>query len=85
MKAFELFHNLRTWRGMKPDEVLFTVMIKACEKNNEAERALNLLDDLRTSRLYPTDITYRELIKVMAMLLTQKKAEALVLASLFNP
>ncbi|CAD7938358.1 unnamed protein product [Amoebophrya sp. A25] len=66
VKAFEMFQNLRTWRALEPDEVLFTVMIKACGVNREAERALNILDDLRACGLYPTDITYRELIKVMA-------------------
>ncbi|CAD7927237.1 unnamed protein product [Amoebophrya sp. A120] len=65
-KAFEKFQSLRTWQNLQPDEVLFTVMIKACGCNEEAERALNLLDDLRTSGLYPTDITYRELIHVLA-------------------
>ena len=47
-------------------EVLFTVMIKACAKRQEAERALNLLDDLRTCGLYPTDVTYTELIHACA-------------------
>eukprot|EP00933_Yihiella_yeosuensis_P016042 TRINITY_DN13850_c1_g1_i1.p1 TRINITY_DN13850_c1_g1~~TRINITY_DN13850_c1_g1_i1.p1 ORF type:complete len:539 (-),score=113.12 TRINITY_DN13850_c1_g1_i1:123-1640(-) len=61
-KAWEEFHSIRTWKLIQPDEVLFTVMIKACAMNQEPERALNLLDDLRTCGLYPTDVTYGELI-----------------------
>jgi len=41
-------------------------MIKACAFNQEAERALNLLDDLRTCGLYPTDVTYGELIHAVS-------------------
>ncbi len=65
--AWEEFHSIRTWKLIQPDEVLFTVMIKACAMAGEAERALNLLDDLRMSGLYPTDITYGELIHAMSM------------------
>jgi len=65
-KAWEEFHSVRTWKLIQPDEVLFTVMIKACAKACEAERALNMLDDLRTTGLYPTDLTYGELIHAMA-------------------
>ncbi|CAK9079503.1 Pentatricopeptide repeat-containing protein PFL1605w [Durusdinium trenchii] len=64
--AWEEFHSIRTWKLIQPDEVLFTVMIKACAMASEAERALNLLDDLRISGLYPTDITYGELIRAMS-------------------
>ena len=65
-QAWEQFHSIRTWKLIQPDEVLFTVMIKACAQAGEAERALNLLDDLRISGLYPTDITYGELIHAMS-------------------
>eukprot|EP00392_Amoebophrya_sp_AT5.2_P011462 g11539.t1 len=73
-RAWELFQNLRTWHNLQPDEVLFTTMIKACGVNDEAERALNILEDLRSAGsdtkgevvLYPTDVTYQELIRVMA-------------------
>eukprot|EP00928_Gymnodinium_smaydae_P030010 TRINITY_DN22431_c0_g1_i1.p1 TRINITY_DN22431_c0_g1~~TRINITY_DN22431_c0_g1_i1.p1 ORF type:complete len:932 (-),score=247.40 TRINITY_DN22431_c0_g1_i1:150-2945(-) len=65
-KAWEEFHSIRTWKLIQPDEVLFTVMIKACAQAREPERALNMLDDLRTCGLYPTDLTYGELIHAMA-------------------
>ena len=65
-RAWEEFHAARTWKLIQPDEVLFTVMIKACAIMQEAERALNLLDDLRTCGLYPTDITYGEIIHAVS-------------------
>jgi len=104
-KAWDLFHNVRTWKSgmgisahtssgytpaeitnnhhaslmvtdpltgsnphlnLAPDEVLFTVMIKSCRKNEESEKALGLLDDMRACGLYPTDITYTELIGACA-------------------
>lgn len=68
--AFEEFQRLRTWRGdckdCKADEVLFTVMIKACGKEENAEKALNFFDDMRVEGLFPTDVTYVELIKACA-------------------
>jgi len=65
-RAWDEFHSARTWKLIQPDEVLFTVMIKACAKAQEPERALNMLDDLRMCGLYPTDITYGEVIHAMA-------------------
>lgn len=64
--AFEQFHLCRTWKSVRPDSVLFSVMIKACIRNAECERALALLEDLRTSGEFPTDITYTHLIQCMA-------------------
>ncbi|KEP65065.1 UNVERIFIED_CONTAM: pentatricopeptide repeat domain-containing protein [Hammondia hammondi] len=61
-KAWRTFWTMRTWKGLEPDEVLFTVMIKACAVRGEAERAINLLDDMRASGLHPTDVTYAELM-----------------------
>lgn len=64
--AWDEFHSARTWKLIQPDEVLFTVMIKACAKAEEAERALNMLDDMRMCGLYPTDMTYGSLMHAMA-------------------
>ncbi|CEL94120.1 unnamed protein product [Vitrella brassicaformis CCMP3155] len=61
-KAWRVFHDIRTWKLIDPDEVLFTVMIKACARRREAEKAINLLDDMRAMGQYPTDVTYTELI-----------------------
>ena len=64
--AWDRFRSWRTWRDVKPDSVMFSVMIRACRKNQECERALGLLDDLRASGEFPTDITYSHLIECMA-------------------
>jgi len=64
--AWDTFYEMRTWKLIQPDEVLFTVMIKACAKNAESEKAVNMLDDMRMCGLYPTDVTYTELIHACA-------------------
>lgn len=55
--AWRVFYDMRTWKLIEPDEVLFTVMIKACAQRDETEKALNMLDDLRLSGRRPTDVT----------------------------
>eukprot|EP00920_Eleutheroschizon_duboscqi_P040379 GHVT01096729.1.p1 GENE.GHVT01096729.1~~GHVT01096729.1.p1 ORF type:complete len:1345 (+),score=160.00 GHVT01096729.1:469-4503(+) len=61
-KAWRTFWDMRTWKAIEPDEVLFTVMIKACALRKEAEKALNILDEMRSLGQHPTHITYTELI-----------------------
>lgn len=56
-EAWRLFRDMRTWKLIEPDEVLFTVMIKASAMEKQTEKALGLLDDLRASGLHPTDVT----------------------------
>ena len=41
-------------------------MIKACRKEENSEKAINMLDDMRTEGLYPTDVTYTEMIRACA-------------------
>eukprot|EP00922_Rhytidocystis_sp_ex-Travisia-forbesii_P044389 GHVS01066224.1.p3 GENE.GHVS01066224.1~~GHVS01066224.1.p3 ORF type:complete len:110 (+),score=15.35 GHVS01066224.1:582-911(+) len=55
------------WKAIAPDEVLFTVMIKAYARRKEAERAMNILGGMKTSGLYPTDITYTEMIHACSL------------------
>ena len=51
---------------MMIDSAQHTMVLGRCRMNNECEKALNMLDDMRASGLYPTDVTYAELIKCMA-------------------
>jgi len=64
--AWEIFRDARTWKSIQPDTVLFSVMIKSCIPRAECERAINILDDLRASGEFPTDITYAHLIECMS-------------------
>lgn len=65
--AWDRFRSWRTWRAVKPDAVMFSVMIRACTARAECERALGLMDDLRASHELPTDVTYAHLIECLAM------------------
>lgn len=50
----------------KPDEVTYTMMIHACAKNDEVEKALNLFEDMSNRGLYPTDVTFNTIINACA-------------------
>ncbi|KAF4730224.1 hypothetical protein FOZ62_010116 [Perkinsus olseni] len=60
--AWEQFWDARSFKEVQPDSVLFTVMIKACRKKDECERAMGIFEDMKQSGQFPTDITYQELI-----------------------
>ncbi|KAF4702755.1 hypothetical protein FOZ62_007180 [Perkinsus olseni] len=60
--AWEQFWDARSFKEVQPDSVLFTVMIKACRKKEECERAMGIFEDMKQSGQFPTDITYQELI-----------------------
>jgi pentatricopeptide repeat protein len=42
----------------RPDSVLYTAMIHACGKAGKAEKALQLLDEMKEEGLVPTEVTY---------------------------
>ncbi|UKJ90712.2 pentatricopeptide repeat containing protein [Theileria orientalis] len=64
--AWRLFNYMRTWRLIEPDEVLFTIMIKSCSLSRDAEKALNLYQEMLSLNLYPTIHTYTELIRCLS-------------------
>uniref|UniRef100_A0A3B0NA78 PPR repeat family/Pentatricopeptide repeat domain/PPR repeat, putative n=1 Tax=Theileria annulata TaxID=5874 RepID=A0A3B0NA78_THEAN len=64
--AWSLFNYMRTWRLIDPDEVLFTIMIKSCSYSKEAEKALNLYQEMLTMNKFPTIYTYIELINCLS-------------------
>ena len=63
--AFSQFSNFRTWKQMKPDTVVFSVMIRAC--GDQCERALAYFEDMKQSGEFPTDVTYQHLIECMSL------------------
>ncbi|EER20322.1 pentatricopeptide repeat-containing protein, putative [Perkinsus marinus ATCC 50983] len=60
--AWEQFWDARSFKQIQPDSVMFTVMVKACRKKEECERAMGVFEDMKQSGQFPTDITYQELI-----------------------
>ncbi|UKK01770.2 pentatricopeptide repeat containing protein [Theileria orientalis] len=64
--AWRLFNYMRTWRLIEPDEVLFTIMIKSCSLSRDAEKALNLYQEMLSLNLYPTIHTYTELLRCLS-------------------
>jgi pentatricopeptide repeat protein len=64
-KAWDVFDEMQL-KYHKPDEVTYTMMIHACAKNDEVERALNLFEDMSNRGLYPTDVTFNTIINACA-------------------
>ena len=49
-----------------PDEITYSSVINACAKGDESQRALNLLDEMRSRGLVPDEITYNSVINACA-------------------
>ncbi len=65
--AAGVWDYLRTTKGAPPiDSVLYTAMIHACAKVGKAERALQLLDDMKAEGVVPTDVTYNAALYAVA-------------------
>ena len=49
-----------------PDEITYSSVINACAKGGEWQRALGLLDEMRSRGLVPDEITYNSVINACA-------------------
>ena len=57
--AAAVWDFLRTTPNVpRPDSVLYTAMIHACGKAGKAEKALQLLEEMKQEGLVPTEVTY---------------------------
>eukprot|EP01122_Echinamoeba_exundans_P008543 TRINITY_DN2852_c0_g1_i1.p1 TRINITY_DN2852_c0_g1~~TRINITY_DN2852_c0_g1_i1.p1 ORF type:complete len:396 (-),score=47.30 TRINITY_DN2852_c0_g1_i1:697-1884(-) len=64
-RAWQTFNHMRVYHA-EPDVVLYTLMIHICAKEENVEKALNLLDEMRAMDIRPTDVTYNSLIYACA-------------------
>jgi pentatricopeptide repeat protein len=62
-KAIELYEQMRQREGASPDIVTYSVLIKACIDGHDLERALCLLEDLRSAGRTPDDIILTHLLE----------------------
>lgn len=46
---------------------MFTVMVKACRKKEECERAMGVFEDMKQSGQFPTDITYQVIRSILRL------------------
>mmetsp|Transcript_22523 Transcript_22523/g.63370 ORF Transcript_22523/g.63370 Transcript_22523/m.63370 type:complete len:590 (+) Transcript_22523:3-1772(+) len=74
-KAWEEFHSIRTWKLIQPDEVLFTVMIKACAQARDATEAEVWLVRMRENGFLPCIVTFTTIIDSLAKTGNVNKAE----------
>eukprot|EP00613_Pedinella_sp_CCMP2098_P079483 CAMPEP_0171935966 /NCGR_PEP_ID=MMETSP0993-20121228/33420_1 /TAXON_ID=483369 /ORGANISM="non described non described, Strain CCMP2098" /LENGTH=1070 /DNA_ID=CAMNT_0012577017 /DNA_START=109 /DNA_END=3317 /DNA_ORIENTATION=- len=82
-KAFEqandLWFNMRL-KGVDPNEVAYTAMMRCCFKGRMVERAINLLEEMKQEPgLQPSVVTYNVLLKGIASVAPQwHRANALL-------
>ncbi|VTZ71178.1 pentatricopeptide repeat domain-containing protein, putative [Plasmodium chabaudi chabaudi] len=66
-KRAENFYNyIINYKNVVPDEILYTIMIKNCSYNGEAEKCLNIYETMLSNNLRITDITLIEIINCLS-------------------
>ncbi|GAW83709.1 hypothetical protein, conserved [Plasmodium gonderi] len=65
-RAESFFNYIINYKNVTPDEILYTIMIKKCAYNAEAEKCLNYYDTMISSNMRITDITLIEIINCLS-------------------
>ncbi|SBS88716.1 pentatricopeptide repeat domain-containing protein, putative [Plasmodium ovale] len=65
-RAEKFFYYIVNYKNVIPDEILYTIMIKNCAYNREAEKCLNFYETMLSNNLRITDITLIEIINCLS-------------------
>ncbi|KYN98133.1 putative pentatricopeptide repeat protein [Plasmodium gaboni] len=65
-RAEQFFNYIVNYKNVVPDEILYTIMIKNCAYNREAEKCLNYYEIMLSENLRITDITLIEIINCLS-------------------
>ncbi|CRG96970.1 pentatricopeptide repeat protein, putative [Plasmodium gallinaceum] len=65
-RAEQFFNYIVTYKNVVPDEILYTIMIKNCSYNGEAEKCLNFYETILSNNLRVTDLTLIEIINCLS-------------------
>ncbi|SOV79410.1 pentatricopeptide repeat protein, putative [Plasmodium sp. gorilla clade G3] len=65
-RAEQFFNYIVNYKNVVPDEILYTIMIKNCAYNREAEKCLNYYEIMLSHNLRITDITLIEIINCLS-------------------
>ncbi|ETW35321.1 hypothetical protein C923_04063 [Plasmodium falciparum UGT5.1] len=65
-RAEQFFNYIVNYKNVVPDEILYTIMIKNCAYNREAEKCLNYYETMLSQNLRITDITLIEIINCLS-------------------
>ena len=60
------FERMREIHGILPNELTFVSILKACEINNDSERALAVIESLENAQIEPSETMYTMLGKMYA-------------------
>ncbi len=62
-EAWELYIEMYQVNDLDPDEMTYTIMMKACAKRAEFERAMGLMDEMEAKQMVPTRHTFHALLR----------------------
>ncbi len=62
-EAWELYLEMYQLDDLDPDEMTYTIMMKACAKRAEFERAMGLMDEMEAKQIIPTRHTFHALLR----------------------
>ena len=62
-KALEVFEEMKSTPGMYPNNVTFNSLIDCCVRTKKCEKALHLLEEMKSRGIRPDLITFSTLIK----------------------
>ncbi|SBT73050.1 pentatricopeptide repeat domain-containing protein, putative [Plasmodium ovale] len=65
-RAEKFFYYIVNYKNVVPDEILYTIMIKNCAYNREAEKCLSFYETMISNNLRITDITLIEIINCLS-------------------
>ncbi len=62
-EAWELYLEMYQVNDLDPDVMTYTIMMKACAKRAEFERAMGLMDEMEAKQIVPTRHTFHGLLR----------------------
>lgn len=64
-RAVEIFSQMQNSEGMKPDEILFNVLLDACINCRQVDRAITLFKQCKgeNASMKPDEISFNTIIK----------------------
>lgn len=67
-RAWAVFNHLKS-EIEKPDAICYSLMISACARTRDAEKALDLLNEMNDYHIDPTTTTFNNLIRYTFVLM----------------
>jgi len=63
--AFKILEEMKTTKQLKPDEIMCNSLLEGCAREHRVDLALNLLDQMKTLGIAPSNCTLSILVKLL--------------------